>query len=78
LRVALAQVDCILGDTEVNLRKAKEVVAEAPLYEEALITADIDLGDVRRRRGEVPLVREARLALLARELNRLADEGGDL
>jgi predicted amidohydrolase len=54
------------------------VVAEGPLHEEALITADIDLGDVRRRRREVPLVKEARLALLARELNRLAEEGGDL
>jgi predicted amidohydrolase len=54
------------------------VVAEGPLHEEALITADIDLGNVRRRRREVPLVKEARLALLARELNRLAEEGGDL
>ena len=78
MRVALAQIDSILGDTEGNLRKAKEVVAEAPLQEEALITADIDLGNVRRRRREVPLVKEARLALLARELNRLAEEGGDL
>ena len=54
------------------------VVAEGPLHEEALVTADIDLGYVRRRRREVPLVKEARLALLARELNRLAEEGGDL
>jgi predicted amidohydrolase len=54
------------------------VVAEAPLHEEALITADIDLGNVRRRRREVPLVKEARLALLAKEVNRLAEEGGDL
>jgi predicted amidohydrolase len=54
------------------------VVAEAPLHEEALITVDLDLGDVRRRRKEVPLVKEARLALLARELNRLVEEGGDL
>jgi predicted amidohydrolase len=54
------------------------VVAEGPLHEEALITVDIDLGNVRRRRREVPLVKEARLALLARELNRLVDEGGDL
>ena len=42
--VALAQTDCVLGDTEANLRMAKE----------------------------------ARLAQLARELNRLAEEGGDL
>jgi predicted amidohydrolase len=54
------------------------VVAEAPVHEEALITVDIDLGNVRRRRKEVPLVKEARLALLARELNRLVEEGGDL
>jgi predicted amidohydrolase len=54
------------------------VVAEGPVHEEALITVDIDLGNVRRRRKEVPLVKEARLALLARELNRLVEEGGDL
>lgn len=54
------------------------VVAEAPVHKEALITVDIDLGNVRRRRREVPLVKEARLALLARELNRLVEEGGDL
>jgi predicted amidohydrolase len=54
------------------------VVVEGPLQEEALLTAEIDLADVRRRRREVPLVKEARLALLAKELNRLAEEGGDL
>jgi predicted amidohydrolase len=54
------------------------VVVEGPLQEEALLTADIDLANVRRRRREVPLVKEARLALLAKELNRLAEEGGDL
>src|SRR5918992_292792 len=54
------------------------VVAKAPVHEEALITVDIDLGNVRRRRREVPLVKEARLALLSKELSRLAEEGGDL
>ena len=54
------------------------VVAEGPGGKEALITVDIDLDNVRRRRREVPLVKEARLALLSRELNRLAEEGGDL
>jgi predicted amidohydrolase len=53
-------------------------VAEGPGHEEALITVDIDLDHVRRRRREVPLVKEARLALLSKELNRLAEEGGDL
>jgi N-carbamoylputrescine amidase len=55
-----------------------EIVAEAPEDQEVIVTAEIDLEQVRRRRREVPLVREARLALLQRELSRLVEEGGDL
>ncbi|MPZ88538.1 MAG: amidohydrolase [Nitriliruptorales bacterium] len=55
-----------------------EVVAEATEDEEALLVVDLDLAAVRRRRKEFPLVKEARLALLEREIRRLADEGGDL
>jgi len=55
-----------------------EVVAAAPEEREALVYADLDLDRVRHRRREVPLVREARLALLGREIRRLVDEGGDL
>jgi predicted amidohydrolase len=55
-----------------------ELVAEAPTDEPALISVDLDLSGVRRRRREMPLVKEARLALLSRELERLAAEGGDL
>ena len=55
-----------------------ELVAEAPRDEPALLRADIDLGAVRRVRREMPLLKEARLALLSRELERLAAEGGDL
>ncbi len=54
------------------------LVAEAPLGEESLRCVDIDLGSVRRRRREVPLVKEARLGMVLRELRRLVDEGGDL
>ena len=53
-------------------------VFEAPLDKPAVATVDIDLELVRRRRREMPLVKEARLALIAREIERLADEGGDL
>lgn len=45
--------------------------------DEAVVTTEIDLATVRKRRREVPLVREARLGLLAREATRLAEEGGD-
>jgi predicted amidohydrolase len=55
-----------------------ELVAEAPEGEEHLLTVDIDLADVRRRRRAIPLVKEARLALIHREVTRLLDEGGDL
>ena len=55
-----------------------ELVAQAPVGEEAFVTVELDLANVRRRRREMPLVKEARLALLSRELDRLAAEGGDL
>ena len=54
-----------------------KIVCELPEDEEAVVTTDINLASVRKRRREVPLVREARLGLLAREANRLAEEGGD-
>ena len=54
-----------------------KIVCELPENEEAVVTTELNLASVRKRRREVPLVREARLGLLAREANRLADEGGD-
>jgi predicted amidohydrolase len=53
------------------------VVAEAPLWEPALVTADIDVAAARRRRREVPLLADARLSFIEREVRRLIDEGGD-
>jgi len=55
-----------------------EVIAEADEYQEQLLTVDIDLSQVRRRRRDIPLVREGRLGLLRREIDRLLEEGGDL
>jgi len=55
-----------------------EVIAEARAYEEQVLYVDIDVAEVRRRRRGIPLVREARLGLLRREIDRLLDEGGDL
>ncbi|MGB3681185.1 MAG: nitrilase-related carbon-nitrogen hydrolase [Rubrobacteraceae bacterium] len=55
-----------------------KVMVEAALYKEDLVTADLDLKSVMQRRRKVPLLREARLGLLDRELHRLVEEGGDL
>ncbi len=55
-----------------------QVVGEAPRHEEALVLVDIDLALIRKRRREVPLVKEARLGLVEREVRRLVEEGGDL
>lgn len=55
-----------------------KTIVEAPLRDEAILTADLDLQGVLKRRRKVPLLKEARLSLLNRELHRLAEEGGDL
>jgi predicted amidohydrolase len=55
-----------------------EVVARAPRHDPALLVCDLDLSAVRRARRAMPLVKEARLGLLARELKRLTRHGGDL
>lgn len=52
------------------------LVVECPRDDEALVVAEIDLHEVRRRRQETPLVQEARLGLLIKELNRIVAQGG--
>lgn len=54
------------------------VVAQAALWQPDLVLADVDVSSARRRRRELPLLGEARLGLLSRELDRLVVEGGDV
>ena len=49
-----------------------EVVVKAPYYEEALISAEIDIAEVSLQRYRAPLVRDARLWLYQQEIDRLA------
>jgi predicted amidohydrolase len=49
------------------------IVAQAPRAEEALVLADLDVTAVRRRRRELPLLKEPRLGLIRREIDRLID-----
>jgi predicted amidohydrolase len=53
------------------------IVVEAPRGEAALVHADLELGAVRRRRRELPLLKEPRLGLIRREIDRLLDDAGD-
>jgi predicted amidohydrolase len=53
------------------------VVVQAPRAEEALVHADLDVSAVRRRRRELPLLKEPRLGLIRREIDRLLDDAGD-
>lgn len=54
------------------------LVAQAPPDEPDLLVCDIDPAAVRRARRVLPLVKEARLGLLSRELERLSRDGGDV
>ena len=51
-----------------------DAIFSAPLYDEGLYFADVDLGDVRRERIALPLLRDERLELAARELDRIIRE----
>jgi predicted amidohydrolase len=46
-------------------------IAEAPLFEEALLLAEIDLDEVARARSALPLLRDERLELTRREFDRI-------
>ncbi len=55
-----------------------DVLVEAPLYDEALVYADVALADIRRERISLPLLRDERPELMVRELARIVAERADL
>jgi hypothetical protein len=58
------------GGSEV-IAPSGEAVFTAPLFDEGLYTVDIELGDVRRERIGLPLLRDERPELHLRELRRI-------
>jgi len=48
-------------------------IVQGPYYEEALVTAKIDLNEIRRARIRLPLLRDERVGLTMRELHRILD-----
>jgi predicted amidohydrolase len=54
------------------------VVAEGPLYEEALVVGALETDDLRMQRYQLPLLADERLELVRRELDRIIAERADL
>jgi NAD+ synthase (glutamine-hydrolysing) len=48
-------------------------VVQGPYYEESLVTASLDLNQIRRARTRLPLLRDERVALTLRELTRITE-----
>jgi predicted amidohydrolase len=76
-RVGVDESISFWGGSEV-IGPAGESLARAPLYDEALVYADVALDDVRRERIALPLLRDERPELLVRELARIVAERADL
>lgn len=83
-RVGVDESLSFWGGSEV-VAPSGALVFGAPMFEEGLFTADVDLADVRRERIALPLLRDERPELVAREWRRLiaeraglrVDEGAD-
>jgi predicted amidohydrolase len=54
------------------------LVGEAPHFEEGLTLVDLDLDAVGRARNALPLLRDERLELTRRELDRIIETRGEL
>ncbi len=76
-RVGVDESISFWGGSEV-IGPAGETIARAPLYDEALVYADVPLADVRRERIALPLLRDERPELLVRELERIVAERAGL
>jgi NAD+ synthase (glutamine-hydrolysing) len=76
-RVGVDESLSFWGGSEV-IGPTGAVVFGAPMFEEGLFCADIDLADVRRERIALPLLRDERPELVAREWRRLIAERSGL
>ncbi len=72
-RVGYEDGVCFFGGSHIR-DSGGELLAEAPLLEPTLLTAEIDPRVSRRQRILAPLFRDERLDLTIRELERLRDE----
>ncbi|MEI8334748.1 MAG: nitrilase-related carbon-nitrogen hydrolase [Chloroflexota bacterium] len=76
-RVGVDETSSFWGGSEI-IDPTGAAVFSAPLYDEGLFTADIQVGDVRRERVALPLLRDERPELAVRELQRIVAERAGL
>ena len=69
-RVGMDETISFWGGSEV-IAPSGDAVFTAPLFDEGLFTVDVELGDVRRERIGLPLLRDERPELHLRELRRI-------
>jgi predicted amidohydrolase len=76
-RVGVDETVSFWGGSEV-IAPSGEAVFTAPLFDEGLHFVDVELGDVRRERISLPLLRDERPELHLRELRRILAERTDM
>jgi predicted amidohydrolase len=76
-RVGVEESISFWGGSEV-ISPAGEAIFSAPLFDEGLFLVDVALEDIRRARIGLPLLRDERLELQARELSRVIAERAGL
>jgi predicted amidohydrolase len=76
-RVGMDETISFWGGSEV-IAPSGEALFTAPLFDEGLHFVDVELGDVRRERVGLPLLRDERPELHLRELRRILADRADL
>jgi predicted amidohydrolase len=76
-RVGVEESVSFWGGSEVIAPSGRPLFS-APLYEEDLFIVDVDLADIRRERIGLPLLRDERLELEVRELERIVAQRAGL
>ena len=76
-RVGVDESISFWGGSEV-IGPNGQALMSAPLFEEGLFSVDVPLADLRRERVALPLLRDERLELHAREINRIIAERAGL
>jgi hypothetical protein len=76
-RVGVDESMTFWGGSEV-ISPAGEPLFSAPFFDDDLYLVDVNLDDVRRERIALPLLRDERLELQARELGRIIAERAGL